>query len=205
MVDVAVGVDHRRHGTDTEVLVHQGHRRLRGLHRGQGIDDDAPPFARHHGQVGQVEAPHLVEAGRNLEEARFGVEPSLAPQAGVDLGRAASVEEGVVPQVPHVPTAGVGDVRRLGSGDATPGGPLLVGVGFRRVEEGQRGRRLVGRSGVGAGGLGGHVGGEAGSCDGGVRRVEPCRVGGAVHGRSLAARRRGSRRATSTPSSAPTG
>ncbi len=110
-----------------------------------------PCSALHHGEVGQIEAAHLVEAGGDLEQAGLVVQPGLAPQAGVDLGRRLLLEEAVGVEVPDIPAPGVRHPGRAGRCDASAGGALVIAaVG----QEGEAGGGSVGRGGGGGGGLG---------------------------------------------------
>jgi hypothetical protein len=126
VVGVAVGVEHPRYRAVTTMLPVQGQRRRRGLRRDQGVDDDDTPPALHEADVGEVEPPHLVDPGHDLEQPLHRRERRLAPQAGVHRGGWVADEEAVRVVVPHhaavavphhpgreraqEPTAGIGGV-----------------------------------------------------------------------------------------------
>ncbi len=150
VVDVGVGVDHRGDPPSAEVRLDEVEGRSGRVGRGQRVDDDPALGSLDHRQVRQVEAPHLVEAGRHLEQAGGVVQRRLPPQPGVDgLGGRAG-DEGVGVEVPDrepVPE----DLGRRRLGDPTPLGPVAVG---RVVEPGRGAGPSVRRRGRGRGLLG---------------------------------------------------
>ena len=85
MVGVGVRVDHRRH---RQALADLGLEQLPGgAHRlgtDQRVEDDPAGFAAHEGDIGQVEAAHLIDARDHLVEPVVVVQPGLTEQRGVD-------------------------------------------------------------------------------------------------------------------------
>jgi hypothetical protein len=58
------------------------------LAAGQGIHHDPAGFAFNQGDVGNVKTAQLINAIGDFEQANLGIEPRVAPQAGVDcVGR----------------------------------------------------------------------------------------------------------------------
>ena len=97
VVDVGVRVDHRNHGTRTEVLVDKGQCGSGCLLAGEGIEDDPPGVTLDEADVGQVETPYLVDlTGNHLEEAVTHVEGGLPLQGGVDAVVDFIVEQEIV-------------------------------------------------------------------------------------------------------------
>ena len=136
VVAVGVGVDHRR---DRQALALVRLEQLPGgarrLGRHQRVDDDPAGLAADEGDVGEVEAAHLVEAGDHLVEAVVVVEPRDAVQRGVDRVELRLLVEEL--EARHVPggVAGVGRDHHLGHlGDE----PALLLVEVGRVAERQR-------------------------------------------------------------------
>ena len=77
-------------------------RGARRLGRGQRIDDDDAARALDDRHVGNVEAAHLVHAGRHLEQPVVHVQPRHAPQARVDRRRRVlAIQKAVGRQVPQ--------------------------------------------------------------------------------------------------------
>ena len=137
VVGVAVGVDHPGHRPVPAVLPVEPERRRRGLGRDQRVQDEDPAITLDERHVRQVEAAHLVDPGRHLEQALDRVERGLAPQARIDrLGGVAGQEPvGVV--VPHHAAVGVHDPRFQSGDEAAPGVLEVLRVGER-----QRGQQL---------------------------------------------------------------
>ena len=148
VVDVAVGVDDGHDRAPRDVLLQQLERRGRHLRRDQRVDDDPPGVALDEADHREVHAAHLVDAVAHLEEAVEHVEARVAPEAGVHgRGSRFGVEERIGGQVPHGGTVGLGDGRRLKSGDEAAGGVLKVLL-VRPVEAGVVQQCVVGRLGV---------------------------------------------------------
>ncbi len=115
--------------------LHQLPRRLRGLRRGQGIDDDEGLLRLDERDHREVHAARLIDAPallvrRDLEQAVEVVERRVAPQAGIDRVRRRLVagEEFVLVQIPHdIALRILDDARRRGD-EAVAGGreTLLV-------------------------------------------------------------------------------
>ena len=142
VVHVAVGVDHRLDRTVAPVLPVQGEGGGRGLGRDQRVDDDHAGVALDDGHVGEVEAPHLVDPGRHLEQALDAVQLALAPEAGVRRRRAVPLEEVVGVVVPHDPTVGVVHDAGLECRDEAAAGVLEV-LGVVEGEVGAIGHGLI--------------------------------------------------------------
>ena len=122
VVAVGVRVDHRR---DRQALADMLLEQLPGgAHRlgaDQRVEDDPAGLAAHEGDVGQVEAAHLVDAGDHLVEPVVVVEPGLTEQRGVDAVELVLLVEELEPL--HVPgdMAGIGhDLQLLGIGAISP-------------------------------------------------------------------------------------
>ena len=142
VVDVAVAVDDADHGPLAAVLPVQRERRRSGLRRDEGVDDEHARVALHEGDVGEVEAAHLVDAGDDLEQAVDRVQLRLAPEAGVGGFRHRALEEGAVGLVvPDDAAVGIVDDARVDPPDEAASGVVEV-LG---VVEGQLGaQRRVG-------------------------------------------------------------
>ena len=143
VIDVTVRVDHRRYRLIAAVRAHQLQGRGGRLRRGQGIDNDQPPLALDEGHVRDVESAHLIDSGRDFEQAVQGVEPGLTPQAGIDRVRLLPVQKG---ERGHAP--GAAD-RRVGNGADEP----AAGIGEIGAVVGRQsgGQSPVGRQGGGRG------------------------------------------------------
>jgi len=92
MVDNTVNVTVRehqcRHRLVAQLLASKSHGRGSTLAAGQGIHHDPAGFAFNQGDVGNVKTAQLINAIGDFEQANLGVEPRVAPQAGVDrIGR----------------------------------------------------------------------------------------------------------------------
>ena len=143
VVHVAVGVDHRADWPIALLVAQQLQRRRRRLGRGQRIDDNPAGLAFDEGDVGDVEATHLIDAGRHLEQAVMGVEPRLPPEARVHRVGPLALKEGERALAP-----GAGDLGVLDRADETPlrqheVGAIVGGQG-RRHGRMRRPRRLGG-------------------------------------------------------------
>ncbi len=123
VIGVAVGIDDGQDGPPAQVGVDQLHGRSRRIDRGEGVDDDITRGACDDPQIGQVVAPHLVDALRHLEKAVAVVEERLAPQAGVDgLQRSGPVQEGIPVHIPNDLVGFVADRGGFPRGDPAPVG-----------------------------------------------------------------------------------
>jgi hypothetical protein len=116
VVEVGVGVDHRRHRTAAAVLRVQREGGGRGLPREQRVDHDDAVVPLDEGHVGQVVAPDLVDPGDDLEETVLDQQLALTPQAGVRRVRARSVQVGVGVEVPDHATVLRADLALLAPG-----------------------------------------------------------------------------------------
>ncbi len=135
VIGVAVAVDHRGHRPVPAVRAIEREGGAGHFRRDERIDDDHAAVALDEGHVRDVEAAHLVDAVRDLEEAVVHVQPRLAPEARVHGGRRLRRgEERVVAQAPHHPALGVPDHHLGQAGHEAAGGILEV----LRVGEGQR-------------------------------------------------------------------
>nr|WP_054441952.1 hypothetical protein [Novosphingobium sp. ST904] len=193
MVDMAMGVDHRDDRPVAELRAHEVHRRLRAFHGGEGVDDDIAGLPQHHGQVGEFDPAHLIDAVRHLEEPRLRQELRVAPEAGIDAVRARALE--------HVEFGEIADPAAVFLRDRAPGNacdepaagkfeilpvvPRQPGCGFLEVAQGGR------RGGFRFGGAGvlrmSGSGGESGEGDRGDYRFRMYATG---HGHPLCDRRR---------------
>ncbi len=134
VVDVAVGVDDRLHRPFAPVLPVERQRGRRRLRRDERVDEDDAGVALDDRHVRQVEAPHLVDPRRHLEQALDGVELGLAPQAGVGRRRAVLAEEVVGVVVPHHPAVRVVHDAGLERGDEAAARVVeVLGVGEGEV------------------------------------------------------------------------
>jgi len=109
MVDVTVRVEQARDRPLAAVLPVQRQRRRRRLARDQRVDHQHPLVPLDDRHVRKIEAPHLVNPVRDLEEAVDRVQLTLPPQAGVHRRRAVAVEELVGVGIPHDPPIGRAD------------------------------------------------------------------------------------------------
>jgi hypothetical protein len=102
VVDVGVRVDHRLHRPLTAVLGVERERGSGRLGADQRVDDDDAGVTLDDAHDRQVEAPQLVDAGRDLEQAVFDEQLSLPPQARIGgVGRIGVAQELVGIEVPH--------------------------------------------------------------------------------------------------------
>ena len=144
VVGMGVRIDDRR---DRQPLAHMLLQQLPGrprrLDRGAHVEGDPAGGAAHEGDVGQVEATHLIDAGNDLVEAEIVVEPPDAGHRGVDrVELARRVEEVVVGPV-EGDVAGVGhDLALRALGDQ----PARLFLEVAGVVEGQRGFRRLDRA-----------------------------------------------------------
>ena len=155
VVGVAVGVDDARDRPVASVGAVERERGGRGLHGDQRVDDHDARVALEERDVREVQAAHLVDAGHDLEQAVDGGQLRLAPQAGVDRGRARAVQEPVRLVVPDdAAVRGLDDARVQPPDEAAVRVLVVLGVtegkgrAERRVRGGHGGRR----------GRGGHQG-----------------------------------------------
>jgi hypothetical protein len=127
VIDVAVGVDHRRHRSFTEVLVAESEAGGRGLSGGERVDHDPTLGAFEEADVGHVVTACLPQPGCDLEQAVVVVEPGVVPEAGVDrVGwRFRLAFEVVARHVPHRQVV-VGDDASVVGGDEAPGPSFLL-------------------------------------------------------------------------------
>ena len=133
VVNVGVGIDHRRHRPVASVGPVQGQSGSSGLRRNERIDDDDPGVTFNEGHVGQVEASHLVDPVTDLVEPLSGHELPLAPQAGVGGVWAVGIQEAVCVVVPDDSPSGVGDHARLERPHEAAIGICEVGPVIERV------------------------------------------------------------------------
>mgnify|MGYP006899958509 CR=1 FL=1 len=134
VVDVGVGVDHGPDRPVAAVRAVQPQRGRGGFGADQRVDDDDAGVALDEGDVGQVQAAYLVDAGsrpgrsarpgHHLVEALFGAQPALPPQARVHGGRCVAGQERAGVVVPHHSPVGGGHHPGPQGGDEAP-----VGVG----------------------------------------------------------------------------
>ncbi len=142
VVDMTVGVDHRRHGLIAAVCAHKLQGRGRRLGRGEGIDDDQSPLALDERHVRDVESAHLIDSGRDLEQAVQGVEPGLAPQAGIDRVRLLPIQKG---ERGHGPGAADSRVRNGADEPAAGVGEIGAVIGRQTGGQSPMGRQCGGR------------------------------------------------------------
>ena len=82
------------------MLAVQRQRRGGGLDRHQRVDDDHTGVALDEGDVRDVHAARLVDAGDDFEQTVLGDELALPPQAGVHRGGRVTADEVVRIRVP---------------------------------------------------------------------------------------------------------
>ena len=140
MVDVAVAVDDADHGAVAAMLPVERERGCGGLRGDEGVDDEHAGLALDEGDVGEVEAAHLVDAGDHLEQAVDRVELRLAPEAGVGAVGRGALEEGPVGLVvPDDAAVGIVDDARLEPSDEAASGVVeVLGVVERKLGEQRR-------------------------------------------------------------------
>lgn len=120
---MAVRVNDRPDRTIAPVGAVDRQRRPGGFGRGERVDDDDAGVALDERDVGDVESPHLVDAGDYLEEPLDRIEARLAPQAGMDRVRGVvAAEEGECVGVPRHPAVPGADGAGLRFGDEPAGG-----------------------------------------------------------------------------------
>ena len=152
VIGVGVAVDDRTDRPLAQLAADQLVGRPGGGRGGQGVDHDPAAVAADEGDVGQVEAAHLVDTLGNLEQAVLEIEQGLALQAGIDAVAGLAVEEEVVAaELPGDAAVGVADEHPLRAPDQAAFGALEVGtVGERQF----RFDPPLGLDGEGAGRLG---------------------------------------------------
>jgi hypothetical protein len=84
---MGVGKDHRGHRPLAAMRKIKLHRGARAFDRGQRIDYDHATLALDQRHVGDIEPPHLIDAGHHLEKPVVHVEARLPPQTRVDRRR----------------------------------------------------------------------------------------------------------------------
>ena len=112
MIEVRVRIDHRHDGFPGPVLVVKVERGARGFRRYQGIVDRDALLALDDGQVRQVRAAHLVNAGNHFIEAGVHQELRHTPKTGIDgVGRGRTIldETGELREIPNDPAIRVLD------------------------------------------------------------------------------------------------
>ncbi|MNN68297.1 hypothetical protein D3C81_1839960 [compost metagenome] len=98
---MGMAVDDGLHRLPAQLLADQLVGRLGGGRRGQRVDDDPAGLALDEGDVGQIEATHLVDTVTDLVQTVLEVEQRLSLQARVDgFERLAGIEELVAAQLP---------------------------------------------------------------------------------------------------------
>ena len=109
VVGMGMGIDHRRDRQPlADMLLEQRPGGTDGLKAHQRVEHDPAGLAANKGDVGQVEAAHLIDAGDHLIEAVIVVEPRLAVQRRMDAVELLRLVEEL--EALHVPgdMAGVG-------------------------------------------------------------------------------------------------
>jgi len=84
MVAVGMRNDHRHYRSLAEFLVHELECGTRGFFDRQWVNNDPTGIALDEGDVGEVEAAHLVDARYNFKQTIFHVEQGLALQRRMD-------------------------------------------------------------------------------------------------------------------------
>jgi hypothetical protein len=133
VVDVGVGVDDPGDRPLTTMPAIQAEGGRGGLPGHQWVDHDHAAVALDQRHVGQVEAPHLVDAFGHLVQALPGAELGLPPQARVGRWRGIVNKECEDVVVPHHPSVAVPDHARLQRADPPAIGVVEVGPILERA------------------------------------------------------------------------
>jgi hypothetical protein len=83
VVDMTMGVDDRDNWLFRAMLIIEFKACLRGRDRRGGVYDDQPGITLDDGEVRDVDAPELIDALGDLEQATVAVELDHAPEAGI--------------------------------------------------------------------------------------------------------------------------
>ena len=136
---MGVAVYHSLNGQNAQIFVDQLQRRLGAFRGHQRVKDNPAGVTLDEGDIGQIIAPHLIDAVAYLKQTVDVVKLGVSPQTGVGCGGRIAVQEIIGLLAPNQFTLRIPDFQSFRAGNQAAGGV----VKFRFVLKVQQGIHLL--------------------------------------------------------------